>query len=1734
MPIVIKRRTLSGNSEPIVIKRRTIEPEKPSFRINAPAILEKARQLAEPAVTNVRQSVEALPPVAEVKAIIERRPSPVARATMTPEIGSRLLGVPEGMTAGEQFGELYGEGRRAEKMSYPARFANEFAVGVGGEVLDITLNPSTQAFQPALKYFGGPLARAAARIPIGKTTLGRIMTMESNIPGVTSSYWERLRDLYKKGYVGPDIAPSNPKLSWGNMYRRNKKAFNDALKKRGGNPQPKGLLEPPGGLQKPIVKDVLLDPDKKLFIHETNQEFTKFDMSKIGSGQGESWLGKGIYLNEKGGFKFETYGKNKIKAKLNPDAKIFEVKNTPDGPYRDNFVEWAVNNKLDGGLAQMRIKEGLSLNNLLPRDIFKVNPSIVDKLKAGGFDGLLQDGELVIYNDKSINILNKPSNTPPPTGQVSQPVATKKKIERFPFKSKINLPEKLAREVFVFDEGDTVESAILKTLKYELSEGVAGGKIYDPEEGRIVGGYGSTYQTLAPYFADKGYSFENVASQIDRVLSGQPITKINELMLNDLIDGIINQHIKEFEAYERQERELIARGNKSEKTEIADPDKGLKGTQKSDISPSQNVVEETPAGKQILLEGTPQREFPNTKLKPKKAQAEDELGELKASASGQNAAQGKLFASKEATPIDAYEKASGSSGIDKYEQQVKAAGKIKDFKLFDEFRKLGNKYASILGESYIQLPHALGTYNPTTDTVRTVALNAASTNIHEFAHAIDHKYQFIDSIIQRIGTAKNGNPIYDPKTLPIRKEMTKLYVQYYGGARAEHELAKKMREGFATFIQKYIEMPTSIKENYPNLVREFLTQGGKYHKPIIDQYISEVRSIVQKYQALDPLYKIGAKVTTDPQRVVKDSYLNLVEKVNTFWADNVYPVSKLAAEGGVGMTAQDPSLWLRQYNNSNALILNNIKGDKGYWTISGDSFKKIHDFNWKTVIEKIQEKGKTDDFGYWLVARDQHFQYLELDKLKEAAIQASKELKTLQKELAESGEGLMVGVRDIKEAIEEAKKTIESYKHLRRVLANNGFSREIVAKAYEDYREMFKEEAGMFDKLTRADLNLLHDSKVGLVTDKQYAEYVKKEGYASLKRDIYDEVLGEGEQLIPIRVGKTRVSSVIGRKGSELTIINPLYNAIRNHAEITRKALKQIVWNKVGALSPKMPDIIMEVPLKRSYDPRTGKTTYPQDKDSNILMARDSSGKRKPYLVNAEVKRAIDEVLEFRNIGIFEDLLTRFNRIFTKGTTAIYAPFSVTNFTIDQITAVAQTRNKLVPIYDSLNTILKKAKYSVSQKLGMSLPATDDYKFLEEYLVMGGEKQTFVGWQDMNPSDLFKMISGEQSALHKVLNAIETGEDWLAILSKNSEIGTRAAEYIRSRKSGKPQIVALEEAGEVTAPFHHVGTLGGATGKTIIKSIPFFSPSIQVLAKSLRTLSGSPGYTSNKKAQQRFAYVVLAVTASLLGSQYYLFKKGTRKQIQQYKDLQPEELAQNIFFPNPSGDGLIKVRVSQEMSGVGTIINMALANHYENADYTVGDFVAAGTQFLPSQFNVTDPVKAFYSWIPQLIKPLIEVTANIRTFPKVLPLEGMGQQRKSPGQRFTETTLPVPKWVGEKLNISPIKFQHLFLGYLGRAARPLLGEVPFTGKSQYNPLVKKYYFEYGRMMQKYYDTKEKNDQRYSDQKNGRIKITGNELSKLLTEKTKLKIIDSQLDIYKKHESDSLRNSILNLIEDLND
>ncbi len=1038
----------------------------------------------------------------------------------------------------------------------------------------------------------------------------------------------------------------------------------------------------------------------------------------------------------------------------------------------------------------------------------------------------------------------------------------------------------------------------------------------------------------------------------------------------------------------------------------------------------------------------------------------------------------------------------GPAKIGTFEERAKAESGYDNLKLFTAVKELIAKYAKRVGESYLPR-HAAGVYYSETENIRVSGMNDLSVAAHEIGHALDFEMHITDRLMKVVKESVVGNPVYDSKTLKERKALTEVYEKYYPGGRSDHPLKKRLIEGFATFLQKYMEMPKSIENAYPELVSSFLKPGGQFYEKRVADMLEDARKIVDIYQGLTPLDKIGARVTSDLQEVEKDTFLNAGDRIRTEIFDNIYPLEKLGKKAGTANTTADPSLWARLYNNSASLVLNNLNTNRGYWTFKNGEFVKIHDFNWKTLVKKLETEKQTDSFAFYLVARDQYFEWQVVGKLHKK-YETLNALANEQSKLSdEDREALMEeGTLVSKKMVDDA---YTAWVDAKKVLDKNGFTAKEVTDAYMQNKDRFTEEEEMFDALTRGDLDFLHDEAVQLVDHDLYRQLSTKEGYASLKRDFYDELVGEDSENLAkgVRVGGTRVSSMIGRKGSSRAIINPVYSAVRNHAEVTKKALKQIVYNRIGdiGISAQFPDLFQKLQLQ-AVPQGNGRMLFPQDKDPNIIMARRDY-KRTPILTDSVIKRTVDEVLNYQNIGYFEQAFMSASRFFTKGTTGLFPGFAVTNAMIDQITATAQTKTNYVPVYSALKMLF--ARLSTGKQ-------GETAQYFTEYLVMGGERQTFVGWQDLTPNELLKAVRDEATGLNKALDLLNKGTDVLAIPAKYSEIATRATEYVRARQKGMPAIAALEQAGRVTAPFHHIGRLGGGRGgQSFIKSIPFFNPILQVLDQSARA-------AFNKETGTRYGFVALALTASLVSSLGILMATASDEQKDLYLDIQPGDLLKYIFIPNPNGRTLIRIRVPDQMAVFGALINMAIADHALDAKYTVGDYIDTATAWLPQQFDVQDPARAFVAWVPQLFKPGVLVAFNKKDYPEIMDLESESQRRKPAGLRFTEGTTPVAKFIGEKLNISPIKIDYLLSGYFGRAIGFVMAKPGI-----YNPfstINQKYYFSSGRRVQDYYDLKEQNEQDITAARQGLKTFTDEEKQAIAERKQYLTAVDKLLDVYR--------------------
>ncbi len=786
------------------------------------------------------------------------------------------------------------------------------------------------------------------------------------------------------------------------------------------------------------------------------------------------------------------------------------------------------------------------------------------------------------------------------------------------------------------------------------------------------------------------------------------------------------------------------------------------------------------------------------------------------------------------------------------------------------------------------------------------------------------------------------------------------------------------------------------------------------------------------------------------------------------------------------------------------IYANNIlNGKTGYWSIgiNGET-EKVLPYNWKNLLDSLEKNKTVDSFGYYLVARDQVYEWKELDALKEKYKEAQQlvllgaegmgikpeDLRNISKLEKEEGTDYSDLLKAVNDAI-DAKKAMDAQQ---KYLDRNGFLREEVDGAYRLNKDRFTKEEQMYDKMVRADLDLLHNPEVGIVTRESYDQYTAKEGYASMKRQFFDDIVGE-EKAMPGGAGKgaSKPSSLKQRTGGQQQIINPVLNAMTNHIEITKKSIKQIVYNKVAkiAIDGKAGELLQRVELK-SFRDDTGRVTFPQEKDPNTIMAR-LDYKRVPVMVDQTIKNTIDNVLTFQSMNLFEHILVTSSRIFTIGTTGAYAPFSLVNYPADQWNAVLNTRNNYTPLKDPIKMLGQAMKGRGGE---MS-------QYWNEWEIMGGDRMTLFQAQLDSTTNAIAYISKETNGLKRVLKMLDRGVDIASIPSKYSETLSRFTEYAAARKAGKHQLVALEEAGRVTAPFHHIGSWkfgDKASARFWIRSIPFANASLQVLAQSIRTAETSAG-------RKRLYFVLLAATAAYLASMASVSMYGSKDQKEQYKDLRPSDLSTFLHFPSITGQGLDRVRISQEFTTIGTVLSMAIAQNIMNVHYSVDDYKEALSNWIPRQGNPLQPVEAFLSWFNPLLKTPLELIFNVKSFPRITPIENQSMQAREPRDRYNEATSLLAKALGEKFNISPIKTDYLISQIFGRATGFLT-----IKPNIYNPIStihREYLFTLGRRTENFYADSTKLDQKIKSMK---LRYEGKEVpDDVRTEYNKLKEKQSQ-------------------------
>jgi hypothetical protein len=1055
------------------------------------------------------------------------------------------------------------------------------------------------------------------------------------------------------------------------------------------------------------------------------------------------------------------------------------------------------------------------------------------------------------------------------------------------------------------------------------------------------------------------------------------------------------------------------------------------------------------------------------------------------------------------------------------------------FKLFDALAAAAKEHGVKFGAAREKvLKGNAGLYSSRTRNVYVKSTNDVITASHEVAHNYDMESEvFKDIIDYKTETFLKKYNLF-PKGSPYNRLM-QLYIDEYSGFKDEkrsgHDPIKKIKEGFATLVERLIAEPKRMKAEYPDLVQWL---EGKNISGV-KKFIKDFSDIIEKYQSLSPIDKVGAKMYTKAKRTITNKYLNSIVELGLLSKENAEKIQSLGAHGGIRQSLfhaisriedmedklignRDLSDAMQTFRLVNGIISTNIFTKGAYQILKGDEYIEALKFNVKDLFDSVSKKAKSlkmdiDNFSKLLIQRRVYGDWIKIDKINsELEKYTSKYGFDSVEDMVDLIDEVQAETPEEKKQLAEVKKIIEQYKSMKDIVKKDGYTREEATIVYKQLEPFFREELKLYDAIMKARLDTLKD--VGIISQEQYDEYKADKFYTSFQRYFFQNHV-DNLQKEATTTTQSMIGSLKKRKGDYNPIYAPLEGMIDSEISYQKDAMRQLIYNKFIPIMNRLG--IEKIDNRNDY------------KDEEYIVTK-KDGKPTSWHVGSDMRNMIHSIVHPKQPGMIEKIFTKAAQIKTVGTTAAYWPFAFNNFLVDQASAYVNSQNEIIPFASALNT-MKSLYIEKNPEL---------LAYANEYDRVAKNNQTIYGLYDRDPESRRDLILKESEGIKKYLQkANEWGSRGLDILQipvQFTETITRKTEYIKARKAGKPMFRALREAGDVTTPFHHSGS--NSTMRAIIRSIPFFNASLQVLDMTRKAFLGN-----DKKMQKRAILAMATITTSMVFGLASVMGFGSEESKKLLSQKSPNELARNLYIPWFNG-GLLEFRVPENMTTLATMINMGLLEVFGNADYKGSELVNGAMAWAPDQLNPLEFSQMLISWMPQLLKPAIEVMMDKKTYPTVQPLTPYTMQSMPKGMQESPNSSLFAKIAGNNL-LSPIQIDHLIEGYAGRAARLATGRWGLVFKWPY--IINWAYFTSGRVVQNFFSTYKEANAVVSAVESGKMDIKNLDqsyLKKIYSLKTIGDSINKVMKIYRGIEKEklnddksiSLRNNILNLIDKFNE
>ena len=289
-----------------------------------------------------------------------------------------------------------------------------------------------------------------------------------------------------------------------------------------------------------------------------------------------------------------------------------------------------------------------------------------------------------------------------------------------------------------------------------------------------------------------------------------------------------------------------------------------------------------------------------------------------------------------------------------------------------------------------------------------------------------------------------------------------------------------------------------------------------------------------------------------------------------------------------------------------------------------------------------------------------------------------------------------------------------------------------------------------------------------------------------------------------------------------------------------------------------------------------------------------------------------------------------------------------------------------------------------------------------------------IGQKDiLDSQDLIDMYKGKDKTGWKKYAFV------LERMAQGSDLGAREAIYKNAIEELTKDGMELETAQDYAAvrahqymPYQQTGTSRSLA--YLRRMMPFVNPPIQGLARDIAAARGRVGGISRADGKKALAWRLAKY--ALFTGMYAAFMSGD----DDYENQSDDQQDNNFFL------GGTRIPVPQELRPIKVAIERGTRAWVLNAPGAdVEDSAVIGAT-LRKFWEIT----AGFAPVPTIARPLAENYTNFDLF-SGLPVVSRGQEMKDPAYQYTDKTSEIAKVIGQAINYSPIKIDHIIKGYGG-------------------------------------------------------------------------------------------------------